>query len=70
MSDFDKIKIKLSFGCGFVHEKEDERLLSDYWSEDDWNSLSDIKKEEWLDEFYFDWKSNYESGGIWLECED
>lgn len=70
MSDFDKIKIKLSFGCGFVHEREDEEFLSDHWSEDDWNSLSDIQKERWLDELWGDWKSNYESGSVWLEDGD
>ena len=70
MSDFDKIKIKLSFGCGFVHKQEDERLLSEYWSEDDWNSLSDVQKDLWLDDLWLDWKSNYEAGGAYLECED
>lgn len=70
MSDFNSIKIKLVFGCGFVHRKEDEEMLSDYWEEDDWSSLTDKEKERWLDEFYLDWKSNYEDGGIWLEGEE
>ena len=70
MSDFDKIKIKLSFGCGLIHRQEDEELLSDYWSEDVWNSLSEKEKDRWLDDFYNEWKSNYEDGAAWLEYED
>lgn len=70
MSDFDKIKIKLSFGCGFIYKQEDEELLSDHWSEDEWNSLSEKEKDRWLDDFYREWKSNYEDGAAWLECED
>lgn len=70
MSDFDKIKIKLSFSCGFTSKQEDEELLSDYWSEDEWNNLSEKEKDRWLDDFYNDWKSNYEDGAAWLEYED
>lgn len=70
MSDFDKIKIKLTFGCGYINKREDEEFLSDYWSEEDWNGLSDIQKERWLDELWEDWKSNYESGAAWLEYEE
>ena len=69
MSDFDKIKIKLSFGCGFIYKQEDKELLSDYWSEDEWNNLSEKEKDRWLDDFYNDWKSNYEDGAAWLEYE-
>ena len=70
MSDFVKIKIKLSFGCGYTNKQEDEELLSDYWSEEDWNGLSDVQKDRWLDEFWIEWKSNYETGGAYLECGD
>lgn len=70
MSNFDKIKIKLSFSCGFISKQEDEELLSDYWSEDEWNNLSEKEKDRWLDDFYNDWKSNYEDGAAWLEYED
>lgn len=64
---FNEIMIKLTLGCGFIHKREDEELLSDYWSEEDWDDLSAIKKEQWLNEFWMDWKCNYESGGVWLE---
>ena len=67
MSNFDKIKIKLSFGCGYTHKQEDEELLSDYWSEDEWNSLSNIQKDRWLDDFWIEWKCNYETGGAYLD---
>ena len=70
MSDFDKIKIKLSFSCGFISKQEDEELLCDYWSEDEWNNLSEKEKDRWLDDFYNEWKSNYEDGAAWLEYED
>ena len=70
MSDFNKIKIKLSFGCGFIHMQEDEELLSDYWSEDEWGNLSEEEKDRWLDDFYNEWKSNYEDGAAWSEYED
>ena len=70
MSDFNRIKIKLSFRCGFTSKQEDEELLSDYWSEDDWNNLSDKEKDHWLDDFYSEWKSNYEDGAAWLEYGD
>ena len=70
MSDFDKIKIKLSFSCGVASKQEDEWLLSDYWSEEEWNSSSEKEKDLWLDDFYNDWKSNHEDGAVWLEYED
>ena len=68
MSDFNKIKIRLSFGCGYSNARqEDYEMLSDYWEEDDWNGLTTKEQERWLDDFYCDWKSNYEDGGAWLE---
>lgn len=70
MSNFNNIKIKLSFGCGFIHRQEDEEMLSDYWEEDEWNNLSDEEKEKWLDEFWLEWKANYEDGGIHLEGDE
>jgi len=70
MSNFYNIKIKLTFGCGYINRQEDEEFLSDYWEEEDWNNLTEKEKERWLDEFWLEWKSNYEDGGIWLEGEE
>ena len=64
---FNELKIKLSFGCGFIYSRQDEELLSDYWTEEDWNNTPECEKEKWLDEFYLDWKSNYETGGVYIE---
>ena len=67
---YNKIKIKLSFGCGFIHMQEDEYILSDYWSEDERDNLSEDEIDRWLDDFYNYWKSNYEDGAACLLCED
>ena len=70
MSDFKSKVITLSFGCGFVYKQEDQEKLSDYWEEEDWNNLSQLEKNRWLNDFWLDWKMNYETGGAWIEGED
>lgn len=68
MSNFNELKIKLSFSCGAsLARQEDCELLSDYWTEEDWSNLSEKEKNNWLYNFYEDWKSNYEDGGAWIE---
>lgn len=66
MSDFNELKVKFVFGCGYVHKREDEDYLSNYIDEDDWLSMNGVEKELFLDDIWLEWKSNYETGGAWV----
>lgn len=65
--DFEDLVINLSLGCGFAQRMEESEPLSDYWTEDAWNELSEEEKESWLHEFWLEWKCNYEDGGATVE---
>lgn len=49
MTDFNKIKVKLSLSIGFVvGNQEAEVLLCDYISEADWNKLNLFEKDDFI----------------------
>lgn len=67
MSNFSDLKIRLYLSIGYPNaSREDWEYLSDYWDEDTWNALTEKEKERWLDDFFLEWKSNYEEGRSWI----
>ncbi|HAV5680096.1 hypothetical protein G3N09_14900 [Acinetobacter baumannii] len=51
MSEFSSIKVKLKLSIGFViGNQEEEVLLSDYISEDEWNALGFFEKQKFVEE--------------------
>lgn len=68
MSYFNDIKIKLHLSIGYSQASQsEEEYLSNYWSEDVWNNLSEQEKNEWLNSFCNDWSDNYIEQSVWLE---
>ena len=56
---------KIGIGyCGTNHK--DTVKVSDYFTEDEWNEMSDKEKEEWLDEYLETEISNHLDANIWL----
>lgn len=54
----------ISIGYGVDHEDTVE--VSDYFTEDVWNEMSDEDKENWLDEYLLTEISNHLDASIWL----
>ena len=68
MSNFNELKIKFCLSIGYSNaNQEDTEMLSDYWTEGEWNILTEKEKGEWLNQMYNDWKAEYEDGGAWIE---
>lgn len=45
VSNFEDLKIKFSLSIGYANAcQEDSEPLSDYFSEEDWNAMSDGEK--------------------------
>lgn len=61
MSEFNSIKVKLKLSIGFVvGNQEEEVLLSDYISEDEWNALGFFEKQEFVEkEILNEWANEY-----------
>ena len=61
MSEFNSIKVKLKLSIGFViGNQEEEVLLSDYISEDEWNSLGFFEKQKFVEEEILnEWANEY-----------
>lgn len=61
MSEFNSIKVKLKLSIGFVvGNQEEEVLLSDYISEDEWNALGFFEKQEFIEkEILNEWANEY-----------
>ncbi len=61
MSDFTSIKVRLKLSIGFViGNQEEEVLLSDYISEDEWNALGFFEKQRFVEEEILqEWANGY-----------
>lgn len=61
MSEFNSIKVRLKLSIGFVIENQEEDvLLSDYISEDEWNALGFFEKQEFVEkEILNEWANEY-----------
>lgn len=61
MSEFSSIKVKLKLSIGFViGNQEEEVLLSDYISEDEWNALGFFEKQKFVEEEILnEWANEY-----------
>ncbi|MDC4364257.1 hypothetical protein OHW57_14600 [Acinetobacter baumannii] len=61
MSEFNSIKVKLKLSIGFViGNQEEEVLLSDYISEDEWNALGFFEKQKFVEEEILnEWANGY-----------
>ncbi|MDC5480150.1 hypothetical protein OHW97_08190 [Acinetobacter baumannii] len=61
MSEFNSIKVKLKLSIGFViGNQEEEVLLSDYISEDEWNALGFFEKQKLVEEEILnEWANGY-----------
>ncbi|MDV8150390.1 hypothetical protein R5L37_01240 [Acinetobacter pittii] len=61
MSEFNSIKVKLKLSIGFVvGNQEEEVLLSDYISEEEWNALGFFEKQEFVEkEILNEWANEY-----------
>lgn len=61
MSEFNSIKVKLKLSIGFViGNQEEEVLLSDYISEDEWNALGFFEKQKFVEEEILnEWANEY-----------
>ncbi|WP_151775969.1 DUF7167 family protein [Acinetobacter colistiniresistens] len=68
MSNFNQLKVKMKLSIGLVGDQEDEVLLSDYISEDEWKKLSFLEKEEYLEtEILAEWANGYIEKSVWVE---
>ncbi|MCH7395196.1 hypothetical protein MMP66_13090 [Acinetobacter dispersus] len=68
MSNFNNLKVKMKLSIGLVGDQEDEVLLSDYISEDEWKKLSFFEKEEYLEtEILAEWANGYIEKSVWVE---
>ncbi|MCG9505614.1 DUF7167 family protein [Acinetobacter pittii] len=61
MSEFNSINVKLKLSIGFViGNQEEEVLLSDYISEDEWNALGFYEKQKFVEEEILnEWANEY-----------
>ncbi|HCQ9940336.1 TPA: hypothetical protein OMR03_000096 [Acinetobacter baumannii] len=61
MSEFNSIKVRLKISIGFaVGNQEEEVLLSDYISEDEWNALGFFEKQEFVEkEILNEWANGH-----------
>ncbi|MFK7014688.1 hypothetical protein Q4366_11115 [Acinetobacter baumannii] len=61
MSGFNSIKVRLKLSIGFViGNQEEDVLLSDYISEDEWNALGFFEKQEFVEkEILNEWANEY-----------
>ncbi|WP_227061932.1 DUF7167 family protein [Acinetobacter pittii] len=61
MSEFNSIKVKLKLSIGFViGNQEEDVLLSDYISEDEWNALGFFEKQRFVEEEILnEWANGY-----------
>ncbi|WP_336036376.1 DUF7167 family protein, partial [Acinetobacter pittii] len=59
--EFNSIKVKLKLSIGFViGNQEEEVLLSDYISEDEWNALGFYEKQKFVEEEILnEWANEY-----------
>ncbi|WP_139887746.1 DUF7167 family protein [Acinetobacter nosocomialis] len=61
MSEFNSIKVRLKLSIGFViGNQEEDVLLSDYISEDEWNALGFFEKQSFVEEEILqEWANGY-----------
>ncbi|QHJ82829.1 MAG: hypothetical protein [Caudoviricetes sp.] len=61
MRNFNEIKVKLKLSIGYPFaEREDDVLLSDVISENDWNKLNLFEKDDFLkNEILDEWANHY-----------
>lgn len=64
---FDNLTFSWNIGIGY-HETnhKDTVKVSDHFTEDEWNEMSDREKEGWLDDYLETEISNHLSASIWL----
>lgn len=67
MTNFNNLKIKLSLSIGYAGAKRtDEHRLSEYFEEDEWESLSEEERNKALDDIADEWAYNYIDVGVSL----
>lgn len=68
-SNFNSIKVQLKLSIGYsVANREDEVLLSDYISEDEWNKLNLFEKDEFLEnEILNEWANDFIEKSVWVD---
>lgn len=61
MSEFNSIKVRLKLSIGFViGNQQEDVLLSDYISEEEWNALGFFEKQEFVEkEILNEWANGY-----------
>ncbi|MFV5414048.1 hypothetical protein [Acinetobacter baumannii] len=61
MSEFNSIKVRLKLSIGFViGNQEEDLLLSDYISEEEWNALGFFEKQSFVEEEILqEWANGY-----------
>ncbi|MBJ9578038.1 MULTISPECIES: DUF7167 family protein [Acinetobacter calcoaceticus/baumannii complex] len=61
MSEFNSIKVRLKLSIGFViGNQQEDVLLSDYISEEEWNALGFFEKQEFVEkEILNEWANEY-----------
>ncbi|EPH0069761.1 DUF7167 family protein [Acinetobacter baumannii] len=61
MSEFNSIKVRLKLSIGFViGNQQEDVLLSDYISEDEWKALGFFEKQEFVEkEILNEWANEY-----------
>ncbi|ENJ4686630.1 hypothetical protein [Acinetobacter baumannii] len=61
MSEFNSIKVRLKLSIGFViGNQQEDVLLSDYISEEEWNALGFFEKQVFVEkEILNEWANEY-----------
>lgn len=64
---FDNLTFSWHIGVGYYGANWKETVkVSDHFTEDEWNEMSDKEKEDWLDEYLETEISNRLDANIWL----
>lgn len=64
---FKDLTFSWNIGIGYHGANwKDTVKVSDHFTEDEWNELSDKEKKGWLDEYLETEISNHLDAGIWL----
>lgn len=65
--NFKDLTFSWNIGVGYQGaNRKDTVKVSDHFTEDEWNEMSDKEKEEWLDEYLETEISNHLDASIWL----
>lgn len=65
---FEDLTFSYSIGLGYVIGKREDTIhISSHFEEEEWNSMSDKEKEDWLDEYLETELQNYLTANIWID---